>query len=883
MQPVQPPHVVPSNAPPLHHDGSLQGHSRGLAHQCNYTPSIANQFISSLTGASAYGGYPTAQAGYQHRPQDRAYRPAYRYGYGRSRYGYVSEQEKEAMVVQHATELFNRFQRSDAYKKYRQRQSSKDEKASKEAQKWPDQLEIAFFRALVRWPPMGRSKYLHKDKQRGRNELIADYIKSLTGVERSRKQVSSHIQVLKPFVEQDPMIMRFLSLSKDELNKGSGRHRGAHASSYSELRRTSQYPVNASSDLTQVQLPPIKDIQKVKQRLDAFQPSSFSMFIQRKWRTESDEEHTEREHTYTQNLDQPRNEDIVIHDWESLSQSYPYLAWMHERHWPLDCSVLVAEASIALPPAADCERKPERELGILYNCASTRLPANTPLRCYNHFFRYKKRHSRFSGHTDFLLTQSQDGMLSEVQIKFGSTFWASVLGPLQDMLHHPPDHCPDPRVAISEELENVSVVQEIYLLNGQEQERILVVYWSFRQSTVMTGKTTWSRLILPTSIQQPQTQDQMTASTTDTSHHGSQYYEPPSPKQHRTDSFFDFNAPITGAEVLSSAAHHHISTSGMSQHPSLQSPFQYDSCNSAPALSSATWPTNLSGDGSIPESANTEFPPQSADGSTNTNPFNFSVNYDPTNFNVIDAGLDSSAFNFDTSTPGNPAASFDFGSTAAAANDDQTLQQYSQHWCDAAASYGNAFDAYSAAAATAAVGSGYDSQQQTPHHTLSGTAGSSTGQAGGAYTGAPQPPEPHAQTLPQPQQQGGATVVGPVMTGGVDAAVRNSDGYSHHHHSQGDAGPYEAHFYDSSLGASRQQQQQQRIHIPHHHSRHHPQREQQAYGGAGQGGVALPSVGAMGGTGNGVGLGSDMKEDALATLADASFMARALQHPARGQ
>ncbi|EMC98932.1 hypothetical protein BAUCODRAFT_41355, partial [Baudoinia panamericana UAMH 10762] len=93
------------------------------------------------------------------------------------------------------------FQKCDGYSKYRQRQH-KDDKGSPD-QKWPDHLEEAFFRALVKYPPMGRRKQMHKEKQRGRNELIADHIQELTAESRTRKQVSSHIQVLKPFVESD--------------------------------------------------------------------------------------------------------------------------------------------------------------------------------------------------------------------------------------------------------------------------------------------------------------------------------------------------------------------------------------------------------------------------------------------------------------------------------------------------------------------------------------------------------------------------------------------------------------------------------------------------------------------------------------------------------
>lgn len=73
------------------------------------------------------------------------------------------------------------------------------------------------FQALVEHPPMGRRKQTmdHDPKPRGRNELIADYIQKLTGVERSRKQVSSHIQVMKPMVKDDPFSEWHIMLSTD--------------------------------------------------------------------------------------------------------------------------------------------------------------------------------------------------------------------------------------------------------------------------------------------------------------------------------------------------------------------------------------------------------------------------------------------------------------------------------------------------------------------------------------------------------------------------------------------------------------------------------------------------------------------------------------------
>jgi hypothetical protein len=53
------------------------------------------------------------------------------------------------------------------------------------------------YAALVRWPPMGRKKFMLDGALRGRNELIQDSIRKDTGITRDRKQVSSHLQVLK--------------------------------------------------------------------------------------------------------------------------------------------------------------------------------------------------------------------------------------------------------------------------------------------------------------------------------------------------------------------------------------------------------------------------------------------------------------------------------------------------------------------------------------------------------------------------------------------------------------------------------------------------------------------------------------------------------------
>ena len=413
--------------------------------------------------------------------------------------------------------------------------------------------------ALVRWAPMGRGKVTYKDKLRGRNELIADYIEELTGEVRNRKQVSSHIQVLKPFVIHDSFIMKYLSNEQNRWSSGP-LDGGESMSNYS----VAPSPTEAHDSVVSLNQIEIDVLSEAEDSLETLEPVDFQMFIQRK------HSHTqiERLHTYTAALDYPRQPDMQISNWQMLEHDYPLLARIHSQR-PLDCAMFQADASLTVEMDSWNDHEDHNllgeELGIFFLCRSRDLAPNTQISCRNTFY---KNGQCLKEHTDRFpleMVPSDDGSTVEASVKFGSSFWAEILAYLGSRLLEAEHSENIVREEVATYLQGIKVAQEFFSASPRhgQRERLLVIYWKFGLSNGAYGKTSWRRLNLPSLLS--------LSSTRDVSHSRSQSID---------------MARVHGKQRIERLL------SQQSQ-LTLPSPLGYESSSGSGLSSSTTWPNSI--------------------------------------------------------------------------------------------------------------------------------------------------------------------------------------------------------------------------------------------------------------------------------------------------
>ncbi|KAF1347736.1 TEA/ATTS domain family-domain-containing protein [Delphinella strobiligena] len=435
-------------------------------------------------------------------------------GHRRGVLGETNEAKEERKREAAARRLASLFAQCEGYIKYRNRQPK--EGKGKDDQKWPEHMEDAFLRALVRWPPVGRKKHTPRAgvKQMGRNELIADYIYMATGEVRTRKQVSSHIQVLKPFVQGEPDIMHYLS---DESKNALGPSQ--HATMIAR-RQASMYPIKSHVERRGA---------KQLNLYDTFnlELEEFKMYMRTPEHIDPPPKTLHTYTTYNAHRSDGRLQDSHIQDTMQLQQAYPELASLQSSRVRRGRFIAI-EATLALHDPAQVSTN-QIELAISYafqgpaSCPSPRVACRT--RMYKNGVR--EDISKSTAYDDIPVTPTKDAKGDTrnqyVVLNFRSTFWAPTIWRLardqqtanilatrtleqNETLESRQAQISAIRESVQSSLRGITAVQEFVVATPSRSggtQVVLTIHWSFRQAREgEAGTTAWRNLFLPGAVDQ---------------------------------------------------------------------------------------------------------------------------------------------------------------------------------------------------------------------------------------------------------------------------------------------------------------------------------------------------------------------------------------------
>ncbi|MCJ1479229.1 hypothetical protein MMC13_007914 [Lambiella insularis] len=404
------------------------------------------------------------------------------------------------------------------YLQYKNRTRKDRGKDGKEV--WPDHLEEAFQIALCKVPHIGKRKtmafLINKElKSCGRNELLAKTLQLMTGIKRTRKQISSHIQVLQGLIKDPKCKSKLygLTLIKSESSKDAGEApKGLQydnvtgnliitkPSSFSNQHNRSTTtgacllglppPTNTLGSSTPPQHP---FMQKIELNMSVFSPEDLH-------RPEG-----LACHTYTRIQDEMGTQARSLEDDDQWRMLYPDLADILNSGFPLKSEVILLESSIELmtdysPP------KSSLAIHLFADVACTSPDAS---------WRYQTRF-----YTNGSVSQVCSGLLlsdntqysvaskTRMNIPLSSSWWVTIFhdfmerrcaikmsGDARQLYQH--------EQQTRQDIGGISVMQEIFVdqntgINSLDCGPAFILLWKFRQTQASEAATTsWGKLHLP--------------------------------------------------------------------------------------------------------------------------------------------------------------------------------------------------------------------------------------------------------------------------------------------------------------------------------------------------------------------------------------------------
>ncbi|KAF1831589.1 hypothetical protein BDW02DRAFT_581921 [Decorospora gaudefroyi] len=414
------------------------------------------------------------------------------FDYGASGKAGLYQKYREKQPVTTVAEV---IQKDAAQKKEAERRKANGEpKDTRDNTVGPEWLEHAFWRAMVRWPLPGKRKYILNGRQRGRarNELIYDSIYRDTGIERNRKQISSHLQVLRPKFVGFPAILAYLPSTKTDTKRCQKTVR----QSAKRTGAVSKYEYAASSPhLSQQFVPQSNAILSEDLESDLssspFTVADFTMLVGSQNRDQPD-------HYFTQLHPNGRLDGLNVTDASSWHRQHPEFDFFRSQTdiWRMSHrKVFVCDASIKVMT----ESRPNADLVITFNLYSyvnlSRMFES--LECTTRFYDGGNmapdpqldngRNDLKEHRTPCEFTRGPKGTAGNLRIDFGSPFWVDRMAKYT-RFRYKDENC------VRDSLLRLTATQNVYGIKlGGEAQCLFTVLWRFQQTrnSAEVGSMKW--------------------------------------------------------------------------------------------------------------------------------------------------------------------------------------------------------------------------------------------------------------------------------------------------------------------------------------------------------------------------------------------------------